>query len=219
MRQTRRGVLAAIGATTAVGLAGCLGDDTPETSYDCDLDEPDPVNELPQPAIGETDAPVTVDLYEDYTCGGCAAFATGPFEELLAEFVETGDARFYHYDFPIPVDETWAYPIASAARAVQDTEGDGAFFEFSKGIYERFDDYSWQVVGDVADDVGADPCAVIARGHHETYRAVSEAERTAGEAIGVPGTPTIVVEGTIVEYSSPAEAYDPIASAIRDHLD
>lgn len=218
MQRTRRSVLVALGSTASIGLAGCLGEDGPDTTYDCDLAEPEPVAELPQPTIGEEDAPVTVDIYEDYTCGGCAAFATGPFDDLRAEFVDTGDAQFRHYDFPIPVDETWAYPIASAARAVQHTVDDETFFAFSKGIYEHFGEYSWQAVGDVANEVGADPCTAISRGHHETYRTVSEADRNAGEAIGVPGTPTIVVDGEMVEYESPADAYGPVAAAIEAAL-
>ncbi|MGM0605447.1 MAG: DsbA family protein [Halobacteriota archaeon] len=223
MHSTRRAILAAAGSAATIGSAGCLGDDgdggaLADTSYDCEVSDPDPVSELPSPVLGDPEAPVRMLLFEDYACGGCAAFSTGPFGDLQADYVDAGQVRVEFYDLPIPVSEAWSYPIASAARSVQDTVGDDAFFEFSKSVFEHIDEYSWQTIGDVAADVGADPCTVLAAGTTESYRAVSESDREYGISIGIEGTPGIVVEDVLVRYDSPAEAYDPVAAAIEDAL-
>jgi len=219
MNPTRRSVLAAVGAGATIGLAGCLGGDEVETSYDCDLEEPDSVSSLDPPAIGDEDAPVTLQLFEDYGCGGCAAFATNVFSEIEADYVDSGQLRIEHYDLPIPVSDDWSYQIASAARSVQDTVDDEAFFSFSKAVYEDFGDYSWQLVGDLADGVGADPCTALAAGSHQSYRDVSDAEKEHGLSIGIEGTPGIVVDGSIVAYDSPGDSYGPVSDAIEAALE
>ena len=209
MQQTRRTYLAATGAL-AVGtaLAGCLGNgsDDVETSYECDLIERDPVSELPQPRLGPEDAEATVAVFEDFACPGCRNFALGDLADLKADFSDS--VAFEHYDFPIPVSD-WSERVANAARSVQDEHGDEAFFEFSTAAYENQADYSWQVIGDVADDVGAEPCVVLSDAATETYSAVLDANRTEGQQRDIPETPTVFVDGQEVESS-----YDAVEAAL-----
>ena len=219
MNSTRRSVLTAIGTGTIVGAAGCLGGDEIDTSYDCSLDAPDPVSSMDAPVLGDSDAPVTVQVFEDFSCPHCATFSTAVLPQLESEYVDAGDAHIVHRDFPIPVSDEWSYEIASAARSVQDSAGNEAFFAFSKAMYESIDNYSWQLVGDEADGLDADPCTTIAAGSNRTYEAVSDADRERGTNIGISGTPGIVVEGSIVGgYDSVEESYGPIANAIDAEL-
>ncbi len=201
MQQTRRTYLATTG-TLAVGtaLAGCLGgeSDNVETSYECDLIERDPVDELPQPRLGPEDADATVAVFEDFACPGCRDFALGDLADLKADFSDS--VAFEHYDLPIPVSD-WSERVANAARSIQDEHDDEAFFEFSTAAYENQDDYSWQVIGDIADDVGADPCVVLSDAATETYSAVLDANVDEGRQRDVPGTPTVFVDGEMVDAS------------------
>ena len=201
MKQTRRTYLATTGAL-AVGtaLAGCLGGGTPdvETSYECELTERDAVSELAQPRLGPDDAETTVTVFEDFGCPACRDFALGDLANLKADFGD--EVEFEHYDFPLPASD-WSEPVANAARSIQDEHGDETFFEFSREAYENQDNHSWQVIGDIAEAVGADPCRVLSDAANETYSAVLESNFSEGEQREVPGTPTVFVDGEMVDAS------------------
>lgn len=201
MKQTRRTYLATTGAIAAgtAGFAGCLGSSpAAETSHNCELPDRDQVGELPQPRVGPDDAAVTVEVFEDFACPGCRAFATGDLSRLKDDYADA--VAFEHYDFPIPVSE-WSERIANAARSVQDQYGDETFFAFSQAAYENQDDYSWQLVGDLAEEVGADPCTVLSDANNETYAPVINANVDEGRQRNAPGTPTVFVNGEMIDAS------------------
>jgi len=216
MKQTRRQYLAATGAiAVGTGLAGCLGGGSGpgSTSHSCDLTERESVDELSQPRLGPADAAVTVEVFEDFACPHCATFVTGAFSDLKREFADDDAVAFVHYDFPIPVSD-WSGRVANAARSVQQAAGDEAFFAFSEAAYASQDDYSWQVVGDIAEDVGVDPCRVLSDANYTTYESVLQANRQEGESRGIPGTPAVYVGGQLVPPNQNRELYGPITSAI-----
>ena len=219
MPPTRRAYLTTVGTAAAVGLAGCAGggNGPGATSHSCELTEREPVAELPQPVEGASDAAVTVDVFEDFACSHCADFATGGLSRLKDEYLESGDIRVRHFDFPIPVSD-WSGRVANAARSVQETQGDAAFFEFSLAAYENQADYSWQVVGDIAEEVGADPCRVLSDASNATYEEVLSANRQTGVDRGVESTPGIFVNDTLIEPPETGGWYDPVSSAIDDAL-
>lgn len=182
MRLTRREFAAA----AAVGAAGCLADGT-ET-----------VESLPTPVAGDPDADVTVTVYEDFGCGGCQHYQLRIAPAIKEEYVDPGLIRYERRDFPIPASD-WSWPVASAARSVQDHEGDAAFWEFTDEIYRHLGRYSYDLIEAVAGELGLDGERTREAAEAETYRPVLEDDRERGEEIGVRATPTILVDGRPVE--------------------
>jgi protein-disulfide isomerase len=209
---TRRGCLTAVAATGSVAVAGCLGESS-GTSYDCG-DSSETVSQAAQPAIGAADAPVTVKVWEDFACPHCKTFSLEVFPRIREQYVATGDVRFEHHDFPIPVRE-WAWGAASASRAVSEATDGETFFAYAKSLYEAQDDYSLQAVGDAADSLdGVDPCAAVTAARSETYRPVIEADRERGAQLGVEGTPSVFVNGGAV---TDGYGFDAVSAAIERH--
>ena len=220
MPPTRRTYLTTVGTAAAVGVAGCSGTNSSSdasgaatTSYDCELTDREPVSELSQPVAGPSDAAVTVDVFEDFACPHCADFATGGLSQLKDEYLDGGNVRFRHFDLPIPVSE-WSGHVANAARSIQDTQGDAAFFEFSLAAYENINNYSWQLIGDLAADVGADPCRTLSDASNATYEPVLNDNRETGSDRGVESTPAIFVDDTLIEPPETGGWYDPVSSEI-----
>jgi len=139
MERTRRSLLAAgTMSIGVVGAAGCLGggsdgndgddggNDGSDSSgvdldlgqYDCDLTEPENPDLDYRPVIVDPEADVVVQAFEDFTCGHCATYKLEHFPTIREEYIDPGEVRYEHWDFPIPVNETWAVPVASAARGV-----------------------------------------------------------------------------------------------------
>ncbi|MFB6251520.1 MAG: DsbA family protein [Halobellus sp.] len=225
MRTTRRSYLAALGGATALGsIAGCLGGDgggSTQTANaalpdNCDVGTLETVSSLPRPSLGPSDAPVTVEVFEDYTCPHCQDFTQKVYPEIKSTYVDAGDARYRFFDFPIPVSD-WSWLAASAARAVQDRSGQKTFFEFAKGVYENQDGLSsngYQIVHDLAADLGIDGCTVAGAASQEPYRPVVEADRQEGVKREIPGTPAVYVNGKLLE----GYGLDTVRSAIEEQL-
>lgn len=218
MKQSRRRYLAATGAVAiGAGFAGCLGgggSGADDTSHSCELTERNQVETLPQPRLGPSDAEITVAVFEDFACGHCADFVTGPFGRLKDEFADDAAVAFVHYDLPLPVSD-WSARVANAARSVQEATDDETFYEFSRLAYENQADYSWQVVGDLAEEVGVDPCRVLSDATHSTYQPVLDANVADFEGRGLEKrTPTVLVNGQSV---APTE--DAVTSAIESNRD
>ncbi|ESS03544.1 MAG: protein-disulfide isomerase [uncultured archaeon A07HR67] len=219
MTHTRRALLAGAAACGGVGAAGCLGGsegaggEGAVTEYDCgDASAPEPDAEY-RPALGAADADVVVQAFEDFTCPHCATYTTEEFPTVRDEHVEPDTVRYEHWDFPIPVDEEWAVPVASAARGVGARQGDEAFFAFTSTVYESLGEYSLDTIGAAAEAAGADPCVAIADAQTESYADPVSTDRETGVDRGVQGTPTVYVAGEAVEPTA-----DAIGSAIDDAL-
>ncbi|WP_312909485.1 thioredoxin domain-containing protein [Natronosalvus caseinilyticus] len=224
MNVTRRR-FAALAAGSAVAGAGCLGggDAEGDGNGNGDGDESDSENGdgngngngngsdvdeddlLEIPVIGDPDADVTVTVFEDFGCGHCAIYHTEIFPDIKEAYVDAEQIRYEHRDFPIPVQEEWSYAVASAARSVQDQEGDEAFFEFTGEIFTHWSDgYSYDLIEQVASDLGFDAEQVRADAEDVTYRDGLEAERAHGMELGIDATPWIVVDGERVEADTAA---------------
>ncbi|MFB6161789.1 MAG: thioredoxin domain-containing protein [Haloferacaceae archaeon] len=196
-----------LAVAAGAAAAGCLGGDggggtaTPEPS-------------LSAPVLGDPDAAVTVASYEDFACPHCRTYALDVFPRIREEYVAPGKVRYEHHDFPIPVDERWSWDAALAARAVQDAVGDEAFFEYATRLFENQGQYSMDLIGRLADAVGADADAVRQAVREERFRPTVAADRRRGRDAGVSGTPTVFVDGEALS----SYGYRTVADAIESAL-
>lgn len=203
MHLTRRAALRAGTLVAAGGLAGCLGDGGAGNTVDS----------LPAPTKGAADAPVTVQAFEDFACPHCKTFANQVLPRIESEYVESGEVVYEHHDYPF-VDPEWSWKTASAARAVQDNQGNAAFFEFAHGIYRHIGSYSLDAIGTVAESVGADPDSVRSAASDLVYKPVLEADKSLGKQQGVTGTPMVFVNGE----KQPDFSFSTVSSAIESEL-
>lgn len=201
---SRRRFLAVAGGTLGVTLAGCLGDGT------SDIDQ---LSTDDRPARGEQDAPVKMAVFSDFACPHCASYARSVAPEVVESYVTTGEVLYFHVDFPIPVDATWSYAVASAARAVFEEAGHDAFWAFSSAIYERRGSYSGNVIETVADEIAGVGTTAREAAETDAYRDAIDDDRELGEDWGVSGTPAVFVGDEEVDAT-----VDSIADAITERL-
>ncbi len=96
--------------------------------------------------LGDPNAKVTMDWYEDFQCTGCEAFTHSVEPQLVANYIATGKVKVVYHDFVIidaKVGGTESFDAANAAECANDqgkfwpyhdwlfanqyTEGSGAF--------------------------------------------------------------------------------------------
>jgi protein-disulfide isomerase len=80
-------------------------------------------------ALGNADAPATLEVFEDFQCPFCLRF-TAQWEDLLMEYVEAGNLRLLFRNFPILGEES----VYAAAAAVCAGEQD-AFWEYHRTLF------------------------------------------------------------------------------------
>ena len=113
LNRRRFGVLAG-GALLATGLSGAAmaAEDKPEYYPLKLLAKP---YEVPDMAVGNPDAPVTIYEYASATCPHCADFHVNEWPLIKKEFVETGKVRFVFREFPLDQVALAAFMLARCA--------------------------------------------------------------------------------------------------------
>ncbi|MFC7142808.1 DsbA family protein [Halosimplex aquaticum] len=193
---SRRRFLAGAAATVAAGLAGCgglvsqPGSGGTATARDVSL---------PAPTLGSDDAPVTVGVYKDLACPACRQFNAQVKPNIASEYVEQGVVRYEHYDFPLDMHEPQSYTAANAARAVQHEADDETFFAFTDRLFDNQSDLGPGTYADLADEEGVDGDAVRSAAEGRTFRTVIREDKQQGIDAGVRGTPTVVVDGSMLD--------------------
>lgn len=197
----------ATGAAASVGvMAGCLSDSV-------DVPQEDQINTLPTPTLGDSEADLRLQIFEDYMCPHCASFNVDHFPPLREEYIDPGHIAYEYYDFPLPVN-SYSRPAANIARYVQDELGIDAFWEYKAYVYQNQGDASSDVLVDGAVDLGTDADeADYAR--HGVYDPVITADREYGDELGVQGTPWVFLNGDHIDNP----AYPNLSGILDMRLD
>jgi protein-disulfide isomerase len=153
--------------------------------------------------VGSSDAPVTVDLYEDFQCPNCKAFedASG---ETLTQLVTDGTVQVHYHGMAFldtSANDDYSTRALNAAAAVLDAGGPDAFETFhdllfadqpAEGGSGLTDD---QLVQD-ARQAGVTGATVERQIRDLTYGDWVKNSTDQASKDGVTGTPTVFVDGT-----------------------
>lgn len=150
-------------------------------------------------SIGNPDAKVVVEAYEDFLCSHCGEFTAQVEPRLFDEYVKTGKVRFVYRTFPLQGFEPGASIAANAAMCAADQNQfwqmhDQLFASQNKGM--SF--YEPENLSKTAEALGMNrsqfnDCLNGLKYSSEIRQTVSE-----GSALGVQGTPSIFVNGTLL---------------------
>jgi protein-disulfide isomerase len=161
--------------------------------------------------LGRPDAPVTIDLYEDFQCPACQAWGRNVFPSLLSNELETGTVRIVFHDMAFLGPESMAAGRAAYAAAQQ-----GSFWDMWATLYanqgrENSGAFSRERLIAMADKLGLDVSRFEADMDSREAEAAIEASRADARRAGVTSTPTLIVEGRAFLGIQP---YPDIAAAI-----
>jgi protein-disulfide isomerase len=96
------GIAVIVGAVV-IGAAFVLSQ--PQSSTASDFVRPSVVTPSTIPSSGQTlgqaDAPVTLDLYSDFRCTGCAAFYRGQEPQVIDNYVAKGQVKLVYHDYTL----------------------------------------------------------------------------------------------------------------------
>lgn len=112
-RQLLGGVaVSAFGLTMLGGASGAFAVDLPESSGKVDMAKVLQPGPLPEMALGDEKAPVTIVEYMSMTCPHCAHFHNTTFDAIKTKYIDTGKVRFILREFPFDPVATAAFMLA-----------------------------------------------------------------------------------------------------------
>jgi protein-disulfide isomerase len=140
--------------------------------------------------LGNPAAPVTVLEYGDYECPYCAAAAP-----ILRRLVEEsgGRVRLAFRNYPLADVHPYALTAALAAEAA---DSQGAFWPMHELLFTRQDRLDDAALRAYAEELGLNGSRVVGEAAQPHADKV-EADFAAGVAAGVPGTPTLFIDGQL----------------------
>lgn len=148
-----------------------------------------------QPRLGDAGAPVEIVLFEDFRCNHCATFTEQIFPVLEQEFVRNGTAKIYFVNFPVLGPPSRF--VAEVAECVA-AQSDAAFWDLkaplmrSQGELEN-EARVYELVSTYAPSVDVDQVRTCVQDDLRIDQL--NAEIRASQALGVTGTPTVMVDG------------------------
>jgi protein-disulfide isomerase len=166
--------------------------------------------------LGDPNAPVTVDLWEDYQCTNCWTFTHDIEPQIVANYVATGKIKLVFHDFIVidgNIGGTESFDAANAALCAVDQ---GKFWQYHDWLYanqyqEGSGAYTKDRLKQIAAAMGGLDTAkfntCVDSGSHDAD--VKTEQKSVPS--GATGTPSIVVKGTLLgsyDYATIAKAID-----------
>lgn len=158
---------------------------------------------------GNPDGDITVVEFMDYRCGYCRK-AYQEVEDLVGT---DGNIRFVLKEFPILGEESLL--SSQFAISVRMLYGDEAYKKAHDALIVLRGEANAETLARLASDLGHDPAAVTAKMASEEVKAVIVANHDLATALEINGTPTFVIDRTMVRGYVPLDGMRQIVEGQR----
>jgi protein-disulfide isomerase len=168
------------------------------------------------PVQGNKNAKVTIIEFADFRCPFCEQFFTNTEPQIIKDYVETGKAKFAFRNF------AFLGPASVvAANASECANDQGKFWDFYNYLYKNQPDeadttmYNTDTLTQAAVSMGMEDGKFRSCLDTKKNDAKAAKDLADGQAAGVSGTPTFVINGTLVVGAQP---YAAIKAVIDQEL-
>ncbi len=159
------------------------------------------------PRLGNASAPVEVVEFSDFQCPFCERFQQQVYPRLKSEYIDTGLVSFVYQDYAFLGTESVRAAIAAKCAKEQ-----GKFWEyhdylFAKQSGENEGAFTDQKLRSFAAALKLNQSSFNTCLQQSKYETSVKAETAAGQALGISGTPTVLVNGTMLVGALPYEQF------------
>ncbi len=171
-------------------------------------------------SMGRPDAPVKMDVWEDFQCSGCLFYTQDIEPKIDQTYVETGKVYYTFHFFPfLDGGQGESHDAADAAMCAS---AQGRFWDYHDILFanwkgENVGSFTRPRLAAFAQNLGLNMTAFQQCFQANTYSAQIQADADAGSKLGVPPTPGIFVNSKMVPSSTGANtipSFDDISHAI-----
>ncbi len=169
-------------------------------------------------AMGDPNAPVTMEEFSDFQCPYCRQFHNDTLRQIIDTYVRTGKVYFIFRNFPIVDRSTPDQESHTAAAGAVCAGQQGKFFEFHDLLFanqtgENIGDFTAKRVQAMAATLGLDTGKFNScLGDSATANTVAQ-DFAAGIKAGVDSTPSFLINGKLVAGALPFQQFQTTIDA------
>ena len=163
-------------------------------------------------SIGNPNAPISVVEFSNYGCSHCKDFSENTEADFIEKYVNTGEVYFTYVNIPYNDEGYLAASEASYCAAEQNL-----FYEYKEQLFKYVgytDSFSVENLIRYASNVGMDTDSFTACLESDTYAQSYLDDYAYAEAIGLQGTPSFLINGTELVYSS--QLYETLDALLQN---
>jgi protein-disulfide isomerase len=181
--------------------------------------------ERPSPqgtALGDPNAPVRVDVWEDFQCPACVNYSNDVEHLVVQNYVATGQVYYVYHLFPFIDDASLTKESDQSANAAMCASEQGRFWDFHDILIANWDGENEGAFADsrlikMAETLELDMTAFNACFTANRYSKEINNDLKEGKAQGVQGTPSVFVNGILLKPGY-VPSYEDVAAAIEAEL-
>jgi protein-disulfide isomerase len=166
--------------------------------------------------LGNPEAPVTVQAWEDFMCPACRQWTSTIEPQLIEEYIKTGQVKLEFHQFPLSIHAPGADMAAMASLCAADQN---AFWPYHNRLFPAQDQgqagFTIDALVRYADELGLDSSTLLECMSSQKYRDEITASGNEALDLGLNATPSVLVQGT--RLANPFD-YNELKSAIENAL-
>ncbi len=167
--------------------------------------------------LGDPNAPVKVDIYEDFRCSACLYYTQHYEPTIIQQYVDTGKVYYTYHTYTVIDQHDGTDASYRAANAALCAAAQNRFWDYHDTLYanqltEDASLFTDQRLVTMAQNLNLDMTAFNKCYQAKQYANDVKQDIAQAEALGVNGTPSIFVNGKLVS------SFDQTANAIAQAL-
>ncbi len=169
-------------------------------------------------SLGDPNAPVKIDLYEDFQCSACDQYTTSTEEQVLKNYVDTGKAYYTFHNYIIIDQAVGGSESDHAANAALCANDQSKFWEYHDMLFTNWNGEGTGAFSDKRLVAFAQALNLNMSSFNSCFNAKAheneiQADIAKGQQLGITGTPSIFVNGKEVKPGY-IPTYDDMKAAI-----
>jgi protein-disulfide isomerase len=163
--------------------------------------------------LGDPNAPVKVDVYEDFRCSACLYYTQNYEPEVITNYVDTGKVYYTYHTFLVIDSNDGTDASYRAANAALCASEQGRFWDYHDILYANQVSESASLYTDarlvtMAQDINLDMTAFNQCYQAKKYASEIQNDIAKGVSLNLSGTPSILVDGKMASMNQVTTAID-----------
>ena len=172
-----------------------------------------------QTAMGNPDAPVRIDVFEDFQCPACQLYSKDIEPQVIENMVATGQVYYVFRHYPFLDDRSASSESDQAANASMCAAEQGRFWDYKDMLFANWDGENGGAFTDrrltaFAEKLGLDMGGFESCFRDNKYKSEIDSDLRQGVQMGITGTPSVFVNNQEV-----TPGYVPTYEAIKALVD
>jgi protein-disulfide isomerase len=169
--------------------------------------------------LGDVSAPARIEVFEDFQCPACVQFSTDIEPLVLEQLVETGKAYYIFHNYAFLDTNSPGKESRGAANASLCANEQGKFWEYHDVLFANWNGENQGAFSDIhlvefANQLELNVEDFQACVDEDRYADEVQASFENGNAMGVNGTPSVLVNGVMITPGY-IPSYEDIAAAVE----